>query len=458
MSSISIVRVLLVCRKPCHETLLLITFGLLVFATVPVMAADCPTLVQQALAATDTMCGGTGKNQACYGNINLTATPTFGAENFRFSQPGDRVNVTDIKSLQLSPMTVDTGEWGVALMNIEASLPAAKPSTVTLLAFGDVMLENAAPAPTTLDVNIVGGTGVNVRLMPNMNSGVVGSLQPNQTVTVLERLVDGSWLRVQLPDSEQMGWLKSDYVSAAGDLRTLNIVDGTQPHYRPMQAFTFKSGSETQGCTEIPEDGLIIQTPEGAGEVQLWINQVVVKLGSTVYFQAQPNNDMVVTTLEGHATVEAQGVAYTAGAGSSVSVKLDADMNAAAPPAVPQAYEMSAVADLPIDQLPRKITIHEPLTEAQILEVQRQYLGTVNQQNNQPNMNSGGNNNSNNGCCQNPPTNNNSNGNAAPPAAPPAPPIPVPPVNDGKDDHDHGHKHDDDKKDKGKGHNHDDDD
>ena len=55
------------------KRLLPIIFGLLVFAVVPVMAADCPALVQQALAATDTMCSQTAKNQACYGNINLTA-------------------------------------------------------------------------------------------------------------------------------------------------------------------------------------------------------------------------------------------------------------------------------------------------------------------------------------------------------------------------------------------------
>lgn len=443
------------------KRLFLTIFGALVFAAVPVMAADCPSLVQQALAATDTMCGGTGKNQACYGNINLTATPTFGAENFRFNQPGDRVSVTDIKSLQLSPMTVETGEWGVALMNIEANVPAAKPSTVTLLAFGDVMLENAAPLPTTIDVNIVGTNGVNVRLMPNVNAGVVASLQPNQKVTAIERVVDGSWLRVQLPDSEHMGWVSAEYISTSGDLRTLNIVDGSQPHYRPMQAFTFKSGSEAQGCTEIPEDGLIIQTPEGSGEVQLWINQVVVKLGSTVYFQAQPNSDMTVTTLEGHATVQSQGVAYTAGAGSSVSVKLDADLNASAPPTVPQAYEMNAVSDLPIDQLPRKITIHEPLTAAQIAEVQKQYLGDNNPSNNQPNTNSGDQNNGSNGnCCQSPPNNNGGNGGVTPPSNNPpvnTPPIIPPPANTPPNDDDHkghGHGHDhhdhDDKKDKDK--------
>src|SRR4051794_6866265 len=76
---------------------------------VPVMATDCPALVKQALAATDTMCHDTEKNQACYGNINLKANPISLTDNFKFSQPGDHMDITNIKSLQLSPMTLSTG-------------------------------------------------------------------------------------------------------------------------------------------------------------------------------------------------------------------------------------------------------------------------------------------------------------------------------------------------------------
>src|SRR6185436_13032480 len=115
--------------------------GLILFVTAPVMAADCPTLVQQALAATDTLCHETGKNQACYGNINLNAKPNPSAENFRFNQPGARVDISAIKSLQLSPMALDKGEWGVALMKLEANQRASQPANLTLLAFGDVTFE-----------------------------------------------------------------------------------------------------------------------------------------------------------------------------------------------------------------------------------------------------------------------------------------------------------------------------
>jgi hypothetical protein len=334
-------------------------------------AYDCPALVKHALATTDTFCRATENNQACYGNFSLHAKPNSSSENFVFSQPGDQVNITDIKSLQLSPMTPDTGEWGVAVMKVEANSPAINPVILTLLAFGDVTLENEVASPTALDVQNEGPRAINVRHMPNNNALIVGSLKPNQMVTALERLGDSSWLRVKLPDVEQTGWVKSDFMTTAGDVRTLNIVEGSQPQYRPMQAFTFKSGSETQNCEEVPQNGLLIQTPEGSGEVSLWINQVVVKLGSTVYFQAQPSGEMVVTTVEGHATIEAMGVTHTAVAGSSIHIKLDADLHPIEPPSMPQPYQLTTVANLPIDHLQRKITIHKPLTDAEVASIQQ---------------------------------------------------------------------------------------
>lgn len=361
------------------KRLSLLLYGLILsgILVVPVVAADCPTLVKQALAATDAICQETGKNEACYGNIRLKATPISSDGNFTFSQPGDHMNVSNIKSLQLSPMTLDTGEWGVALMNIEANLPASKPANVTLLAFGDVTIENNVPSPTTLDVSVTGKSAINVRLVPNLKAGVIGTIKPNQAVTAVERLTDSSWIRVKLADSDQTGWVKSEFISSSGDIKTLNIAAATQPHYRPMQAFTFKSGNESQSCAEIPKDGLLIQTPEGSGEVQLWINQVVVKLGSTVYFQAQASGNMTVTTVEGHATVTANGVTRTAVAGSNVQIKLDEDMNPVSSPSLPQAYAMEDVASLPVEHLGRKISIHMPLTAAEIATVQQEQSAPV---------------------------------------------------------------------------------
>jgi hypothetical protein len=158
---------------------------------------------------------------------------------------------------------------------------------------------------------------------------------------------------------------------------------------------------------------LIIQTPEGSGEVQLWINQVVVKLGSTVYFQAQPSGDMVVTTVEGHATVEAMGVTHTAFAGSSVHIKLDANMKPAAPPNVPVPYQPADVANLPIDHLQRKITIHTPLTQQEITQAEQNSC-PGNSCHNGTNNNNGNNDNCPGNSCHNGTNNNNGNNDNCP--------------------------------------------
>lgn len=87
---------------------------------------------------------------------------------------------------------------------------------------------------------------------------------------------------------------------------------------------------------------------------------------------------MTVTTVEGHATVTANGVTRTAVAGSSVQIKLDEDMNPVSSPSLPQAYAMEDVASLPRGAtLGRKISIHMPLTAAEIATVQHEQSAPV---------------------------------------------------------------------------------
>jgi hypothetical protein len=107
--------------------------------------------VQTALSATNNACQNTGRNQACYGNVRLTAEPQPGVANFGFDQQGDIVDVGRLKKLQLSAWNEAKKEWGVALMRLQANLPDTLPGqNVTLLLFGDVEIRNAVPAGDTL--------------------------------------------------------------------------------------------------------------------------------------------------------------------------------------------------------------------------------------------------------------------------------------------------------------------
>lgn len=126
---------------------------------------------------------------------------------------------------------------------------------------------------------------------------------------------------------------------AFGDVSLDAAQDGQQ---MPMQAFALHTGDSDSGCADITENGLLIQTPEGVGRITLWINDVHVRIGSTVLFQAQPGGDLTISTFAGLAQVEAQGQMQEAPAGMRVRVPLDDAMQPAAPPTLPEAFDAEA--------------------------------------------------------------------------------------------------------------------
>src|SRR5690349_1441791 len=123
-------------------------YPLVILLCVGVILADdaCPTIVETALDAVDELCQDAGRNQACYGNVSLTAEPQPGVSNFTFERDGDIVDVADISTLKLEPMDAEAGVWGLVLMQLQADIPDSLPGqNVTFLLFGDVELENAVP-------------------------------------------------------------------------------------------------------------------------------------------------------------------------------------------------------------------------------------------------------------------------------------------------------------------------
>ncbi len=338
--------------------------------------ASCPAIVREALAATDSACANTGRNEACYGNISLDAQPQPGVSDFNFSQPGDLVNVAGVQTLTLQPLNQDDDTWGVALLKLQANLPETLPGqNVTFLLFGDVEIENAVSSNVDDGGEAVGGVtlAVTINSMVPLIESLDGSstampimLNAGTTATADGYFAMADILHVVLEDESQ-GYLPASMVQVDGDVNTLPAIDPigmmpqteveSAPEFTPMQAFYFKSGTNDAPCEEAPDSGILIQTPEGAGKIDLVVNDAKVTLGSTGYFQAQAGGEMTITVVEGEGIVEAEGKTVTVPAGTYTTLPIDEDLRASGQPEDPQPYDPDSLQSLPIKILPQRIEI-----------------------------------------------------------------------------------------------------
>ncbi len=357
-----------------------LTLGLvMIFAAlaIPVSAQDggdeaCTELVTSALNLSREACDGTGRNQACYGNIILEVEPQPGINNLEFEERGDVADVESVRTLQLSSMNNQTDEWGVAYLQLQANIPDEDAQNVTLLLFGDVGVENAVeltPDPVTIEVTAT--SNANVRGGPSTNNAVVGTVAFNDVIVADGRIEDSSWVRIQLEDGTP-GWIFTQLVSTDDDIETLDIVnaDGTlpEPALGPMQAFFVETGVDDAPCEAAPDSGILVQTPEGVAEINLLVNEVDIRLRATAYIQSQPNVEMTVAVVDGRARVTAQGQSVLVPAGTLVRIPMNGNNQASGPPSAPESYDALSLTSLPIGNLPSLITVAEGLTEEELAE------------------------------------------------------------------------------------------
>lgn len=266
---------------------------------VPVLAQaeDCPDFVQQVIHDVRENCETVDLNQVCYGNPALEITPR---DNVRvdFSEPGDILDLASIQALTARPLNLESSFWGIALLNVRADLIA---SGVTVLAFGDVTLQNESDAPSdfiALDVTVSEPTGGNVRAEPSADSEQVGFVYAGSTFKALGRSEDGTWLR--LFD----GWISTSLVRSDYDLDLLRIYLPDDPApttgYGTMQAFRFRTGSEDSACAGAPDSGLLIQSPDGTSGITLVVNGSPLIFTGTLWLRTAVDGKTLATVLEGN--------------------------------------------------------------------------------------------------------------------------------------------------------------
>ena len=151
-----------------------------------------------------------------------------------------------------------------------------------------------------------------------------------------------------------------------GDVEITNAVSADNTSATPMQAFYLQTGVGESQCAEAPDSGLLVQTPEGVGEVTFSVNGVDISVGSTVFLQAQPNRSMSVSAVEGAAVMEYEGEAYQIIAGTQRDIPLDEDLLPIDVPELLLSYDFEDFENLPLEWLEREIDIEFPLDEDQL--------------------------------------------------------------------------------------------
>lgn len=126
-----------------------------------------------------------------------------------------------------------------------------------------------------------------------------------------------------------------------------------------MDAFYFRGGVGEADCAQAP-NGILIQTPEGAGMIDLTVNDVNISLGSTAFLTADAGDFLSVYLLEGEAEVTAEGVTRFIVSAEVVTVPLDENLRATDEPTEPEDIVFSALPILPIELLPYDISEDVP--------------------------------------------------------------------------------------------------
>lgn len=333
-------------------------------AAQPGPMATCGAQIRAALTTAISYCESLVRNQACYGHTLGVVSMRNEAETSPWVNVGDVADLTRIRGVSLSPMNVETGDWGVALMEVQGSLPDTLPGqNVTVVAFGDVILEDTVSETVRIPAQAL--AAANVRVRPSVGSWVVGGVTEGEAVTVTGQATTAAgetWLQVKYDDYRTgTGWILASLVDVAG--QAVPTVSEDSLIYGNMQAFYLRTGLGVPQCAELPSSGVILKTPEDAGLVSININGIDLSLGSTAFVsmsstEAGGSTTLDITLLEGHSLVNVMGEERVLIPGSRTSVALDPSGRAASPPSEAVDYEPQALE--PYSDLLRDLSVELP--------------------------------------------------------------------------------------------------
>lgn len=313
-------------------------------------SATCASTASQILATVNTVCGEVGRDQLCYGNVSVEASPSDFASGFTFEQEGDLVSVADIATLRLQTRNFNNLEWGVALAKLQVTDDTGLPQDVTLLLFGNIELDNSGADLIEVPGVVSATDRIIVRIGPSRGGADAGRLEPGQAIAatgIFTNEFNEQWIRIAFDEAPGgIAWVQGVLLDIEGGVDALPVLetsDNQSSAYGPMQAFTFSSGAGVDGCGQEAESGLLVQTPAGVGEVNFLINEIDFQIGSDALIQTMPNEEMRITTLEGNVRTTAQGVTRSIPGGTRGTIPLDEEGRAAGTPQLPEPIELDEI-------------------------------------------------------------------------------------------------------------------
>jgi hypothetical protein len=333
--------------------LLFITGLTALVSWVPAHAQDptvCPQTALLSYVRAGAVCQSLDRDEICLGNGSVTATFQ-GTDPLTFETPGDLIPAGFTESVTVSTASLDQPDYAVAQMLFRANTTDPEQRAVTVLAFGNATVSNGVPS--TLEIPVVARGTLNIRDLPEQQSEILEQVFVRESVLAHGRNQDGTWLRVTIPGSLALGWVAADVGAVDGNVFDLPVVEDDTPFLRPFQVMSVTTG-DTALCGEgIAANGVLLQTPNPDDEISLTINDTPLRVAGTLYIEAG-GSETRYTVLEGFLILPGDVIAPT---GTEITAQMDA------PIALMSAERLLA---LPTNNLPKRVQIPEPPTDAEI--------------------------------------------------------------------------------------------
>ena len=333
-------------------------------------ANQCPTLVQENFTlAEEFVCSDIASGDVCA--VSGTIDTVFAVDGSgSLSNPDDRVAFTSLDELGLRSTGTSNNAWTVVrgrlqLPSTDASVRVAPDAiafgNLTILDRGQIAGGNGAAEGT-----VIAQRGMVVRRTPENQGTVVWQLQAGEIITVTGLTPDRQWIRMEIPSFYGgVGWVYAPYIQVEGGEDVLEFVnvdspapDLAPPEFGPMQSILLITSPISDDCgTDIPDSGLLLQTPNGVPDAARFeVNGVEIEFNGTIFVQAQAESALTATILEGTATIRSGGADSTGTAGTILATSMDANLDPVGTPRS-ENIDLEAQAVLPLRLLPRQFVM-----------------------------------------------------------------------------------------------------